>query len=159
MNQTRTNQKKFQQSQQKRKIDEDYSRSNLCSPGYVEKFGPRKIKVPLDLSLDFSNLPEVLTSHAYNVDLSEGGVLAITGHSVRGYAIRPDADHCYAGFLWLDHRDCYNKISQCPCSLRLPTTAEELFRALRQIGSPAGLRLSRSFAFHDDNPFQNDSDQ
>jgi hypothetical protein len=150
----------------KEKQHETAARKNLASKTYLAKYGPRKIKVPDDHPVTFDNFENLMVSHAYNVRKEGpeswhetiGDSWVLTGHGVCGVLYEDSYDiGNYAGYLHLDHKDCWNKLSQCPCRIQFPTTAGELFRALRQVGSPAGLFISGGFRFIDSNPFQNDN--
>lgn len=138
------------------KIAIEKAKQNLLNDTYLKKFGPRKIKVSHDHLVTYDNIIEIMKSHGYDMEPNDCGDYHITGYGVSGWYIGLYNEEHYApGYMFLDNAECYNKISQCPVTLRFPITADVLFRSLKQIGSKAGLLVSKTFSYHHNDVFLN----
>ena len=52
------------------------------------------------------------------------------------------------GMIVIDHKNCFNKASRCPCKLYLPTTKEKINYIIEQLkywGSDEGFKLSNNY--------------
>ena len=70
---------------------------------------------------------------------------------VTGYFSDSDDYSSYTtNHMVADHTDCFDKISKCPVRIALPRDDKQalvIMKALRYLGSKAGLRASNTFAY------------
>jgi hypothetical protein len=136
------------------KLAIEKAKQNLLDKNYLNKYGPRKIKVDSDYPVTYDNFVELMVSHGYDIEPNDNGDHRITGYGVCGWYIGLyNEEHHAPGYIFLDNAECYDKISKCPVTLQLPISAGDLFKSLKQIGSPAGLLISNTFSYHNTDIF------
>jgi len=83
----------------------------------------------------------------------------VTGKNI--YAAFCEANDGYSyryidGKIAADHKDCFNKWSQCPLCLPFPSDEEQvatLLTLLKRLGTKEGLEESSKFRYLDSNPY------
>lgn len=111
----------------------------------------------------FNDLVVALRAEGYSVEVTREGAYTfgnVKGNDVSGgFCTSVDPDSADAPYWYIngrfaaDHVDCFNKWSQCPFVVALPTTTEkvqELLVHLKWLGSPEALEWSSSFGYLDD---------
>lgn len=111
---------------------------------------------------DFDRLAEFLRSKQYQVAVTnqvahgtrfEYRRAVVTGNDVYAIFCEPnfgDEHQFLEGRIAGDNVDCYNKISQCPFVMKLPTNEHEceiILNSLRYLGTKDGLEWSESLGF------------
>ena len=118
---------------------------------YYSKYGP-KLKIEPNTIVTFSNIKSILVSHGYicqeEFELNKHDweyserfeSYRISGNGIRGFCFSGAADY-WEDLILIDNSKCYNKAQQCPVRLSFPILASELFKILKQTGSPAGFEI------------------
>lgn len=111
---------------------------------------------------DFKQLWKFLRDHGYRVSVDRAYTMndgttyktaRFAGHGIEGMFGTPGCPSSYLdGRLAADNAKCYNKPSQCPLVIRLPTSRagrEDLLEHLKWLATDEGYENSRSFDFYD----------
>mgnify|MGYP003452120771 CR=1 FL=1 len=134
------------------------SRRNKCFAQirdikYLRKYGPRVLNTTDELVTQ-DNIKAVLERNGYTFENCSWSQ-KIAGYGVKGYVVDYDLP-CRMVFIAVDNDKCYDKTTRCPVKLEFPIKQERLFKALMQIGSPAGYEISTKYDYLDENPFEHD---
>jgi hypothetical protein len=92
-----------------------------------------------------------LRQFGYNLLKVEGqNWYKITGNDIYGYIVLSGfyRENRQSPYIYVDHKDCFDKESKCPLSMRLPLDDQELdylAERLRFWGSKKGFEISNNF--------------
>lgn len=101
--------------------------------------------------IQLKDIKDYLFKMGYDIiTIEKGKILKIEGEGIKGYIVlsnfsREEWDFPY---IYVDHKDCFDKESKCPLRLPLPVTRKQLeylAERLRFWGSPEGFKISDEF--------------
>ena len=108
----------------------------------------------LEVYAEFEQLRKALEVAGFSVAHNEHenyAELLISGNNIKAAACTPNNETYTSlnGRLSADHKDCFNKWSQCPLVVEIPTDLNILIEHLKFLGSKEGFQLSNSFDYLD----------
>lgn len=120
----------------------------------------------LDVYPEFAELKKWFDNHGYRTKVAEEDTYAsvlVTNDDIHGIFCTPN-DESYLilrGRFAADNKQCFNKWSQCPLCVTIPTDLNALEKHLKFLASEEGFKHSTSFEYFDKRvlPFELDYDK